>query len=59
MVFQHLYLLQESEPDKDTYEQCTVHYQARKQDLSACFTVLVTAEIRNKHPRNYTEVTRT
>lgn len=28
MVFQHLYLLQESEPGKDTHEQYTVHYQA-------------------------------
>lgn len=50
---------QESEPGKDTYEQCTVYYRARKQDLSACFIVLVPVQRRNKHPRNYTEVTRT
>lgn len=59
MMFQHLRLLQESEPGKNTYEQCTVHYRAWKQDLSAWFIVLVPVKRRNKHPRNYTEVTRT
>lgn len=28
MMFQHLSLLQESEPGNNTYEQCTVHHQA-------------------------------
>lgn len=56
-MFEHLCLLQDLEPDKGIHEQCMVHYWAQKQDLSACFIVLVPLKRRNKHPRNCTEVT--
>lgn len=57
MMFQHLCLLQDLEPDKGIHEQCTVHYWAHGKDLSAFFIVLVPLKRRNKHHRNDTEVT--